>query len=68
MLLLDIEKAFDRVWIDGLIYKMIHYKYPNTIIKLINAYLRNRHFEVTVNNARSTKRKIEAGVSQGSVL
>ena len=68
MLLLDIEKAFDRVWIDGLICKMIQYKYPKTLIKLINDYLRNRHLVVTVNEARSTKKKIRAGVPQGSVL
>lgn len=47
MLLLDIEKAFDKVWIDGLIYKMIQYKYPHVLIKFINAYLKNRHFIVT---------------------
>ncbi|KAF7387761.1 hypothetical protein HZH66_010528 [Vespula vulgaris] len=28
LLFLDIEKTFDKVWIDGLIYKMINYKYP----------------------------------------
>nr|KAF7412760.1 hypothetical protein H0235_012611 [Vespula pensylvanica] len=28
LLFLDIEKAFNKVWIDGLIYKMINYKYP----------------------------------------
>lgn len=68
MLLLDIEKAFDRVWIDGLIYKMIHYKYPSTFIKFISSYLRDRHLKVTVNGETSMKRKIRVGVPQGSVL
>jgi len=43
ILLLDIEKAFDKVWIDGLIYKMIYYNYLPTLIKYISSYLRNKH-------------------------
>ena len=68
MLLLDIEKAFDRVWIDALLYKLIQYKFPAVLIKLINSYLKSRHFIVGVDNCYSTKRKINAGVPQGSVL
>lgn len=68
MTLLDIEKAFDRVWKDGLIFKMIQYKYPNTLIKLIDNYLTKRHLIVSVNDSKSTKRKIKTGVPQGSVL
>lgn len=68
LLLLDIEKAFDRVWTDGVLHKMIKYKYPSTIVKLINSYLRNRKLTVAVNDINSTKRKIRAGVPQGSVL
>ena len=68
MALLDIEKAFDKVWIDGVIYKMIQYGYPTTLIKFINSYLRNRHLIVKVEDALSSKRRIGAGVPQGSVL
>ncbi|KAK2577940.1 hypothetical protein KPH14_012919, partial [Odynerus spinipes] len=68
MLLLDIEKAFDRVWIHGLIYKLIKYDYPVTMIKLINSYLNNRNLYVTVNDSNSNKRRVKAGVPQGSVL
>lgn len=68
MLLLDIEKAFDRVWIDGLIYKMIQHKYPIVLTKLINSYLRNRKLQVNINSSTSSKKKIRAGVPQGSVL
>ena len=68
MLLLDIEKAFDRVWIDGLMYKLIKYNYPTVIIKSIHSFLQNRHLIVSVDEFSSTKRKVRAGVPQGSVL
>lgn len=35
MLLLDIEKAFDKVWIDGLIFKMLKCNYPPAIVRVI---------------------------------
>ena len=68
MLLLDIEKAFDRVWIDGLIYKMIRAGYPGHLIYLINSYARDRRFCVRINNTLSEEITVHAGVPQGSVL
>lgn len=68
MALLDIEKAFDKVWTDAVIHKMILYKYPPELIKFIHSYLQNRHLIVTIEGDKSTKRKARAGVPQGSVL
>ena len=53
MVLLDIEKAFNRIRIDGLIYKMISSAYPSIIVRLIYSYLSNRTLRVTVNNTKS---------------
>ncbi|GBM07380.1 putative RNA-directed DNA polymerase from transposon X-element [Araneus ventricosus] len=63
---LDIAKAFDRVWRDGLVYKFIELRVPGSIIKLIATYLRGRHFVVRVGNSLSSERAIAAGVVQGS--
>lgn len=68
MAMLDIEKAFDKVWTVGLIYKLIQQKYPGNIIKLIHSYLENRTLRVRVNNGKSNYKNIKAGVPQGSVL
>lgn len=68
MLLLDIEKAFDKVWIDGLIYKMLMFNYPITIVRLIHSYLNERKLQVKINNTYSKEKNIRAGVPQGSVL
>jgi hypothetical protein len=66
---LDIQKAFDKVWHAGLIYKLKNtYNVPTTITKLIHSYLKNRLFTVRVNNTYSQTRTMEAGVPQGSAL
>ncbi|GBO36765.1 RNA-directed DNA polymerase from mobile element jockey [Araneus ventricosus] len=63
---LDIAKAFDRVWTDGLVYKLIELRVPGSIIRLVATYLRGRHFAVRVGNSLSSERAIAAGVVQGS--
>ncbi|GBO21206.1 RNA-directed DNA polymerase from mobile element jockey, partial [Araneus ventricosus] len=63
---LDIQKAFDRVWQDALIYKLINYNTPNYLIKIFTSYLYNRKFAVRVNKELSNFKNINAGVAQGS--
>ncbi|GBM46000.1 RNA-directed DNA polymerase from mobile element jockey [Araneus ventricosus] len=63
---LDIQKAFDRVWQDALIYKLINYNTPNYLIKIFTSYLHNRKFAVRVNKELSNFKNINAGVAQGS--
>lgn len=66
--LLDIEKAYDRVWITGLIYKMIKFNYHKNIIILIQSYLRDRVFRVKLGGAKGSYMNIENGLPQGSAL
>lgn len=68
MTLLNIEKAFNKVWQIGLIYKMIKLNFPTTLIKIIFSYLQNRKLTVNINNETSNTININAGVPQGSVL
>ncbi|GFY33984.1 RNA-directed DNA polymerase from mobile element jockey [Trichonephila clavipes] len=65
---LDIQKAFDRVWVSGLIYKLITNNFPPALIHLINSYLVNRTFQVRVNDTLSSSHSINYGVPQGSLL
>lgn len=65
---LDIEKAFDRTWHNGLVYKLICIKTPHYITKIIHSFLQNRTFQVYVNNQLSETHQINFGVPQGSVL
>ncbi|GFU83082.1 RNA-directed DNA polymerase from mobile element jockey [Trichonephila clavipes] len=65
---LDVKKAFDRMWHDGLIYKMIKLKFPTYLVKIIFNYLDNRTFNVKINNITSSIRNIAAGTPQGSIF
>lgn len=68
VLAMDIAKAFDAVWHSALIVKLAQTGTPIYICKIIQNWLENRQFYVAVGNAKSTMRRILAGVPQGSSL
>jgi hypothetical protein len=65
---LDIEKAFDKTWHFGLLYILSELEFSTSLIKLINAFLSQSKFRVSVEGELFTPRDIQAGVPQGSVL
>lgn len=66
---LDIEKAFDSTWFEGIIYKMRYvYNFNSNICRIIFNFLTNRSAHVKVNDSLSSPFTPEAGVPQGSVL
>lgn len=66
--LLDIEKAFDKVWHDGLLVKLLEMEIPRQLINTISSFLKNRQFFISIDNTNSSTRLIRAGVPQGSCL
>lgn len=64
----DIEKAFDRVWHSGLLYKMTKLKFPDYLIKITNSFLTDRKFKVCIGHCESTVVNFTWGVPQGSAL
>lgn len=67
-LFLDFKQAFDRVWHDGLIYKMKKLQFPQYLIGIIASFLKERSFSVKLEENYSTIRPVLASVPQGSVL
>jgi len=66
--LLDVQKAFDKVWHPGLIFKLISIGIPTQLVNIIKSFLQTRKFSVKVDNNFSSHRNISAGVPQGSCL
>ncbi|CAK1587705.1 unnamed protein product [Parnassius mnemosyne] len=64
----DIAKAFDRVWHEGLIYKLYKIGLPDRLVRLVASYLKHRTFRFRHEGTLSSQRPIKAGVPQGSVL
>lgn len=67
-ILLDVQKAFDKVWHEGLIRKLLNINLPIPIVKLIHSYLTDRTMRVKVGNSFSDPFTPRAGVPQGSIL
>ena len=65
---LDISKAFDRVWHEGLLYKLKSYGIKGPLLILIKSFLTNRFQRVVLNGQTSNWKEILAGVPQGSIL
>jgi hypothetical protein len=65
---LDIERAFDRVWHDGVAQKLIKIPINPNFIQLIHSFLSNRTCSVKIQNIKSRPIALQAGVPQGSIL
>lgn len=68
LLSFDIEKAFDRVWHAGLIYKLSKLNFPYYIIKIIYSFIQSRKYFVKINSKTSVLKTVNWGVPQGSAL
>ena len=65
---LDISKMFDRVWHDGLLFKMEKIGVSGNLFQLIKSFLSVRFQRVLLNGQTSDWETIQAGVPQGSIL
>ena len=65
---LDMSKAFDKVWHNGLIYKLKQNGVSGDLLNLIIDFLVARKQRVVFNGQYSSWPSVKAGVPQGSIL
>ena len=64
----DYEKAYDKVWRDGLIHKMIKLGVPHRFVVYVRQFLATRSTRVEVNGRRSNSFFLKEGLPQGSSI
>ena len=65
---LDISKAFNKVWHEGLLFKLDHIGISRNLLSLLKSFLNNRFQRVVLNGQCSNWSSVLAGVPQGSML
>ena len=65
---LDISLAFDKVWHEGLLYKLKSVGILGEFYNLLENYLLDRFQRVVLNGQTSSRRSVLAGVPQRSFL
>ena len=63
---LDISKAFDKVWHEGIIFKLEQNGISEDLLNILTDFLSNRKQRVVLNGQVSTWTSVNAGVPQGS--
>ena len=66
--LLDVEKAFNNVWHNGLRYKIYQLDLPTKLCRWLSDFLGRRVIQVKTEGFLSPKVYLKAGVPQGSNL
>ena len=64
---LDISKAFDKVWHNGIIFKLTQNGISANLLKFLPDFLSERRQLVVLNGQASAWTNITAGVPQGSI-
>ena len=65
---IDLQKAFDKVWKDGLIVKLQRSGIKGNMLQWTKSYLHNRRARVSVDGHCGQKVLLRQGVPQGGVL
>ena len=65
---LDISKAFDKIWDEGLLHKLESLGISGKLLNLFRSFLNDRHQRVVLNGKLSDWTPILDGVPQGSIL
>ena len=65
---MDISKAFDKVWHEGIIFKLQQNGILDDLLNILSDFLRNRKQRVTLNGQSSSWTNVNAGVPQGCIL
>ena len=64
---LNISKAFDKVWYDGIIFKLTQNGISGNLLNLLRSFLNERKQRVVLNWQFLIGKNVNGGVSQGSV-
>ena len=64
----DCEKAFDKVWREGLLFKMQQLDLPHQYIRYVRSFLSGRKAKVEVNNVIGKSIQLNQGLPQGSAI
>ena len=65
---LDISKAFDEVWRNGIIFKLTQNGISENLLKLLRDFLSEGRLRKVLNDQVSIWTNVTAGVPQGSIL
>ena len=65
---LDISKAFENDWHQGLLYKLKQNGISGNLLETLTDFLKDRKQRVVLNGQNSSWANVEAGIPQGSIL
>ena len=65
---IDLQNAFDKIWMEGLLVKLLRNGIANNMFSWIKSYLYNGRARVSVDRVHSKKILLRHGVPQGRVL
>ena len=68
MVFLDVSKAFDKVWHEGLIFKIQQMGIVDNLLNWLENYISERYQKVVLNRVTSNVCFLESGAPQGSIL